>query len=65
MNNQNFLKRKKTRYWVIGLVVALIAAFVFFRVTSARANNTSTEPTGSVTTVKVAQTVEASGPLAA
>ena len=65
MNNKNFFKGKKARYWGIGLAAILIAAFVFLRFNSARASNAATEPTGTVTTLNVAQTVETSGSLAA
>lgn len=65
MKSKNFLKGKKGRYWGIGLVVVLIAAFVFLRFNSARASTGTAEPTGTVTSLKVAQTVEASGALAA
>ena len=65
MNNKSFLKRKKARYWVIGLAVVLVAGFVFLRFNSAQASNSAAEPTGAVTTLNVAQTVDASGALAA
>lgn len=65
MNNKNFLKGKNTRYWVIGLAVVLVAAFVLLRFNYARASTGATGPTGTVTTVNVAQTIEASGALAA
>jgi HlyD family secretion protein len=65
MNNKNVLKGKRARYWGIGLAVVLIAALVFLRFNSARASTGAAEPTGTVTTLNVAQTVEASGALAA
>jgi HlyD family secretion protein len=65
MNNKNLLKGKKKRYWGIGLTLVLFVLFVLLRFNSARASNAATEPTGTVTSLKVAQTVEASGPLAA
>jgi HlyD family secretion protein len=65
MNNKSFLKSKKARYWGLGLVVVLVAGFVFLRFNSARASDSVAEPTGKVTTLNVAQTVEASGALAA
>ena len=65
MNNKNLLKGKKARYWGIGLTLVLFVLFVLLRFNSARASNAATEPTGTVTSLKVAQTVEASGPLAA
>src|SRR5512135_1793274 len=65
MNNKNFLKGKTARYWVIGLVVVVLASLAFVRFNSAQASNGAATPTGTVTTLNVAQTVEASGPLAA
>ncbi len=66
MNNKGFLKGKKARYWVIGLVVVIVAALVFTSI-NARASTgaTSQQQTGTVTTLNIAQTVEASGSLAA
>lgn len=65
MNSKNSLKGKRARYWVIGLIVVIIAAVVFLRFNSARASNAAAEPTGTVTTLNVAQTVDTTGPLAA
>jgi HlyD family secretion protein len=65
MNNTNFLKGKKARYWVIGAVVFLIAVFVLLRFNSARASNATADSTATVTSMKVAQTIEASGSLEA
>src|SRR5512143_389720 len=65
MSSKNFLKGKNARYWGVGLAVVLVAGFVFVRFNSARASNEAAGPTGTVTTVNVAQTVEASGALAA
>jgi HlyD family secretion protein len=65
MNNKKFLKGKKARYWVIGLTVVLIALFVLLRFNSARASDATTEATATVTSLNVAQTVEASGSLEA
>jgi HlyD family secretion protein len=65
MNKKNFLKGKKARYWVIGLTVVLIALFVLLRFNSARASDASAESTATVTSLNVAQTVEASGSLGA
>jgi HlyD family secretion protein len=66
MDTKTISKGKKTRYWLIGLIVVLIAVFIFLRFNSARANNnTAAETTGTVTTVKVAETVDASGSLEA
>ncbi len=65
MNNKNFLKGKKARYWVIGLTVVLVALFVLLRFNSARASNAAADATATVTSLNVAQTVEASGSLEA
>jgi HlyD family secretion protein len=65
MNSKNSLKGKRARYWVIGLIVVIIAAVVFLRFNSARASHVTAEPTGTVTTLNVAQTVDTTGPLAA
>src|SRR6266508_3317274 len=65
MNNKNFLKGKKAWTWGIGLSVVLIALFVFSRVNSANASNATAESTATVTSLNVAQTVEASGSLEA
>jgi HlyD family secretion protein len=65
MNNKNFLKGKKARYWMIGLVMVLVAALVFLRFNSAQASTSATVQTAPVTTLNIAQTVEASGSLAA
>jgi HlyD family secretion protein len=63
MNNKKFLKGRKARYWIIGSTVVLLALFVFLRFNSARASNTTSESPASVVSLKVAQTVEASGSL--
>jgi HlyD family secretion protein len=65
MNNKNVLKGKKARYWGIGLVLVIIAVFVFLRFNSAPASNGIADPSATVTTLNVTQTVEASGALAA
>src|SRR5262245_52996652 len=68
MNNKTLLKGKKARYWGIGLTLVLLLLFVLLRFNSARAGaagNAAAEPTGTVTSLKAAQTVQASGPLAA
>ena len=65
MNKKNFLKGKKARYWVIGLTVVLIALFVLLRFNSARASDASAESSATVTSLSIAQTVEASGSLGA
>ena len=63
MNKNNFLKGRKTRYWIIGVTVVLLALFVLMRFNSARASNASAELTATVVSLDVAQTVEASGSL--
>ena len=63
MNKNNFLKGRKTRYWIIGLAVVLLALFILLRFNSARASNAASESSASVVSLDVAQTVEASGSL--
>src|SRR6266498_14023 len=65
MDTKTIFKGKKTRYWLIGLIVVLIAVLTFLRFNSASANNATAETTGTVTTVNVAETVDASGSLEA
>ncbi len=67
MNSKNISKGKKARYWVIGLITILIAAVVFLRFSSAhaRSNATTGRSVGTVTTLNVAQSITASGSLAA
>ncbi len=67
MNNRSFLKGRKVRSWGIALVVILIAAFVFLRFSSAhaRGNATTAQSIGTVTTLNLAQSITASGSLAA
>src|SRR5919112_3597234 len=63
MNKNNFLKGRKTRYWIIGLTVVLLALFISLRFNSARASNAASASSASVVSLDVAQTVEASGSL--
>ncbi len=63
MNNKKILNGRKARYWIIGLTVVLLALFVFLRFNSARASNATSESPASVVSLKVAETVEASGSL--
>jgi multidrug efflux pump subunit AcrA (membrane-fusion protein) len=63
MENQNALKRKRVRNWVIGLIVVLVVVFVALRFNPAQAGNASVEVAGTVVSLNVAQTVEASGSL--
>jgi len=65
MNNKNPLTWKKARYWLIGAAVVLVALFIFLRFNSARASNAAADATATVTSLNVAQTVEASGSLEA
>ena len=65
MDTKTIFKGKKTRYWLIGLIVVLIAVFTFLRFNPARANNAMKQATGTVTTVNIAETVDASGSLEA
>ena len=63
MENQNALKRKRVRNWVIGLIVVLVVVFVALRFNPAQAGNASAAVAGTVVSLNVAQTVEASGSL--
>jgi len=63
MDTKTIFQGKKTRYWLIGLIVVLIAVFTFLGFNSASANNATAETTGTVTTVNIAETVDASGSL--
>jgi HlyD family secretion protein len=65
MNDQNFLKRKRARYWGTGLLVLLIGAFFFLRFDSARASNSTPTSTATVTSLNVAETIQGSGALQA
>jgi RND family efflux transporter MFP subunit len=63
MENQNALNRKRVRNWIIGLIVVLVVVFVALRFNPAQAGNASAEVAGTVVSLNVAQTVEASGSL--
>jgi signal transduction histidine kinase len=63
MNTNNFLKGRKTRYWIIGLTVVFLALFVLLRFNSARASDANSASSASVVSLNVAETVEASGSL--
>lgn len=65
MNNSNVLNRKKVRNWVLILIVVLIVVFVALRFSPAGAGNTPVEAAGTVVSLNVAETVEASGSLEA
>jgi len=62
MENQ---KRKKFRRWIIGLIVILMVAFGLLRINPARAGIAPSEVAGTVVSLNVAQTVDASGSLEA
>jgi RND family efflux transporter MFP subunit len=64
MDTKKFLERKNARYWVICLIVILIALFVVLRFSSARAGS-PVEVAGKVVSQNVAETVDASGSLEA
>ncbi|HET9914809.1 MAG TPA: efflux RND transporter periplasmic adaptor subunit [Anaerolineales bacterium] len=65
METKNVRKGNKALYWLMGLVVVIIAAFVLLRPKSSEAANASSEETGTVTSVNVSETVESSGSLQA
>jgi HlyD family secretion protein len=65
MKNPDRIKWKRARYWGVGLLVLLIGAFFFLRFDTARASNGAPEPTATVTSVNVAESVQASGALQA
>src|SRR6266540_371284 len=65
MNIKDVLKGKKTHYWLIGLSVVLMALFVVLRSTSAQPGNAAASSTAKVTSLNVAETVDASGSLEA
>ncbi|HMB24295.1 MAG TPA: efflux RND transporter periplasmic adaptor subunit [Anaerolineales bacterium] len=65
MNAKNIFKGKNARYWLIGSVVVIVALFLLLRFNSASASNTAVDMTAKVTSVNVAETVDASGSLEA
>ena len=65
MDGKKVPKGKKARYVVISLIVVLIALFVLLRFNPARAGNAPAEVAGTVVSLNVAETVEASGSLEA
>ena len=65
MENQNALRRKRACHRFIGLVLVLIVVFVALQLNSAGAGNASAEVAGTVVSLTVAQTVEATGSLRA
>src|SRR5215216_922576 len=65
MDTKTVLKGKKTRYWLLGSVIVLIALFTVLRFNSAQAGNAAADSTAKVTSVNVAETVDASGSLEA
>ena len=64
MDGKKVPKGKKARYVVISLIVVLIALFVLLRFNPARAGN-APDVAGTVASLNVAETVEASGSLEA
>ena len=65
MDGKKVPKGKTARYVVISLIVVLIALFVLLRFNPARAGNAPAEVAGTVVSLNVAETVEASGSLEA
>src|SRR5215216_4700591 len=65
MDTKTVLKGKKTRYWLIGLIVVLIAVFTLLRFNSAQAGNAAADSTAKVTSVNIAEMVDVSGSLGA
>ncbi len=65
METKNVRKGNKARYWLIGLIVVVVALFILLRPRSSDTANASSEATGTVTSVNVNETVEASGSLQA
>lgn len=65
MNAKNIFKGKNARYWLIGSVVVIVALFLLLRFNSASASDAAIDMTAEVTSVNVAETVNASGSLEA
>src|SRR6266498_3846388 len=65
MNTKTVFQGKRTRYWLISLIVVLIALFTLLRFNSARAGNAAADSTLKVTSMNIAETVDASGSLEA
>jgi HlyD family secretion protein len=63
MKDNKFLKGRQAWYWGLGLAVALTGFFVLPRFNSANASNAASESSARVVSLKVAETVEASGSL--
>ncbi|HEX2995875.1 MAG TPA: efflux RND transporter periplasmic adaptor subunit [Anaerolineales bacterium] len=65
MNAKNIFKGKNARYWLIGSVVVIVALFLLLRFNPASASDAAIDMTAEVTSVNVAETVNASGSLEA
>ncbi len=65
MDAKSVLTNKKARIWLVGLLVCAIAFFVFLRMKPSDAANAAADITGTVTSVNLSNTVEASGSLEA
>jgi HlyD family secretion protein len=65
MDPRNSLKQKKTYYWIIGVIVVVVAIFIALRYRTAAAGDSTAEITGTVVSMTVSSTVDASGSLAA
>jgi HlyD family secretion protein len=65
MDTKNVFKGRKIYYWIIGAIVVIAAGFMALRFNTAAASNGNTQTTGSVVSMTVSTTVDASGSLAA
>jgi RND family efflux transporter MFP subunit len=65
MDTKNTLKQKRIYYWIIGVIVVVATIFMALRYRTAAAGNSTIETTGTVVSMTVSSTVEASGSLAA
>lgn len=65
MDTKKVLKSKQARYWLIGLLVVFSALFAFLRLKPSGTADAASPTTGTVTSVNMTETVEASGSLEA
>ena len=65
MDTKNTLKQKKIYYWIISVIVVVTAIFIALRYRTAAAGDSTAETTGTVVSMTVSSTVDASGSLAA
>src|SRR5574339_436077 len=65
MDTKNILKEKKIYYWILVAIVVIGAVLLALRFNTAAASNANTETTGSVVSMTMSTTVDASGSLAA